>query len=107
MEFEDDYSTMVVDGGRNLSGGQKQRIALARALVRDSKLLVLDEATSALDATSEKLVHQAIIKAAETRKVIMITHHLNRIMDVDQVLVMDCGRIVEAGNVGECCIAAE
>jgi ATP-binding cassette subfamily B protein len=101
MELEDDYSSKIVDGGSNLSGGQKQRIALARALVRETKLLVLDEATSALDSTTETLIHQAIAKIAQTRKVVVITHNLKRIMEVDQVLVMDNGRIVCEGSANQ------
>lgn len=97
-ELKDGYSTKIVDGGGNLSVGQKQRIALARALVRDSKILVLDEATSALDSTSEGLIHKAISEVSKTRKVVVITHKLERILDADQILVVENGRIVEEGS---------
>ena len=91
----------VGERGVKLSGGQKQRIQIARAILKDSPILILDEATSSLDARSEKEVHEALDSLMKDRLVIIIAHRFSTIQNVDKILVLDEGKIVESGNPGE------
>ncbi len=91
----------VGERGVKLSGGQKQRVQIARAILKDSPILILDEATSSLDAKSEREVHEALNVLMKNRLVIIIAHRFSTIQNVDKILVLDGGKIVESGNPGE------
>jgi ATP-binding cassette, subfamily B, bacterial len=94
----DGYDTMVGSRGHRFSGGEKQRLAIARTLLRDPRVLVLDEATSALDTETERAVQQAFDTLAQGRTTITIAHRLSTVRDADQIVVLDHGRIIEAGD---------
>lgn len=97
----DGYNTVVLPGGRNLSGGQQQRLAIARAMLRDPKILILDEPTSALDSASEFLIQESISRLIGTRTIIIVAHRLSTIKRIDNIVVISKGRIVEQGSFNE------
>ena len=91
------YETVVEEGSPNLSGGQRQRLAIARALIHDPRLLILDEATSALDPESEALVNANISRIAANRTMVIVSHRLSSLVDSDQILVLDRGKVMDIG----------
>ncbi len=97
----DGYATVVGERGYRFSGGEKQRLALARVLLRDPAIVILDEATAHLDADSERLVHHALTEALARRTAIVIAHRLSTVVDADEILVLDAGRIAERGTHAE------
>ncbi len=96
--FPQKYEQLVGERGIRLSTGQKQRLAIARAVIRDPKILVLDEATSSLDVESEKLVQEALDNLIKNRTTFIIAHRLSTVKNADKILVLEKGRIIEAGN---------
>lgn len=102
LEFVDSLpagmDTVIGHNGQNLSGGQRQRMAIARALYKDSAILILDEATSALDAESERYVQQALTRLMSNRTTVIVAHRLSTIRHASLIVVMDGGRIVEQGD---------
>jgi len=92
------YSTMLEESASNLSGGQRQRLAIARALIHDPPLLVFDEATSSLDPESEAVIQQHLGAISHGRTIIIITHRLSFVVRADAIIVVDQGRIVQAGQ---------
>ena len=94
----DKWEAMVGERGLKLSGGEKQRVAIARTLLKNPAILIFDEATSALDSRTEKAIQAELREIAQDRTTLVIAHRLSTVIDADQILVLDHGRIVERGN---------
>ena len=94
----DGFATVVAEGGTSLSGGQRQRLSIARAVLRDPRILILDEATSQVDAESEDLINTAITEFGAGRTTLVIAHRLSTVLAADRIVVMDAGRIVATGR---------
>lgn len=97
-EMEERYDSIIGDQGVTLSGGQRQRIALARSILKTGNIILLDEATSAIDAKTENEIIRNIFKIHDGKTIIMVTHRLNAIRGVDEIICIDRGRIVETGT---------
>jgi ATP-binding cassette subfamily B protein len=100
------YGTMVGERGLKLSGGEKQRVAIARTLLKNPPIVIFDEATSALDSANERAIQEELKSAARNKTALVIAHRLSTVVDADQILVMEAGRIVERGTHAEL-LAAE
>lgn len=100
-EMPDGYQTLLGENGSTLSGGERQRISIARALLKNAPIILLDEATASLDPENEVLVQKAIARLVEGKTVIMIAHRLRTVVDADQILVLEDGRLVESGTHNE------
>lgn len=98
MSLPNKYDTMIGEGGINLSGGQKQRLAIARALLKDSKIILFDEATSALDNENQNKIKIAIDNLVENHTIIIVAHRLSTIMDADFIYLIDDGKVVASGT---------
>ncbi len=94
----DGYDTVIGEGGASLSGGEKQRISIARAILKDSPVIILDEATANVDPENEDRLQKAIAKLTENKTIIMIAHRLKTVRNADQILVVDNGTIVDRGR---------
>lgn len=95
------YDTMLEENGANLSGGQKQRLAIARALLKDPRIMIFDEATSALDPESEARIQENLDGIARGRTTIIVAHRLSTLRNADRIMVLDRGRVADVGNHGE------
>ncbi len=98
MELPEGYDTLLEERGNNLSGGQRQRIAIARAILKDAPIILLDEPTSALDKETEKYVNETLLAISADKTMINVAHRLNTIVNYDEIIVLEEGRIVETGT---------
>jgi len=101
MTFPEGYNTMVGERGVTLSGGQKQRVVLARALLKNPRILILDDATSSVDSETEDEIRQALLKLMKGRTSFIIAHRIQTVMHANLILVFDKGRIVQRGTHNE------
>ena len=97
-DFPEGYDTVVGERGVTLSGGQKQRVSLARALLSKAPILILDDALSAVDASTEAEILRNLREVFKGKTVMVVTHRISAVMDLDRIYVMDEGRIVEQGS---------
>lgn len=98
MKFPEGYDTLIGERGTGLSGGEKQRISIARAMLKDPRILILDEATSAVDTETEKLIQEALERLIKGRTTVAIAHRLSTLSNADKLLVLERGRLVEEGS---------
>ena len=97
MELPDGFDTVIGEGGASLSGGERQRISIARCILKDAPIVILDEATASVDADNESYIQEAITQLCRGKTLLVIAHRLNTIRHADEILVIDQGRIVQAG----------
>lgn len=105
MDLPNGYNSVIGERGVKLSGGQKQRIAIARVLLKNPKFVILDEATSALDTESERIIQESVKQMLVGRTSLIIAHRLSTVQDVDRIVVLEKGRIVETGTHAELILA--
>ncbi|MFZ1756425.1 MAG: ATP-binding cassette domain-containing protein, partial [Caldilineaceae bacterium] len=98
LSFPTGYNTMVGERGVTLSGGQKQRVTIARTLLKDPSILILDDATSSVDTETDAAIRGALRRLMDNRTTFIIAHRVQSVMEADQILVMDQGRIVQRGT---------
>ena len=101
LSLPDGYESQVGERGLKLSGGEKQRVAIARTLLKDPPILILDEATSALDSRTEAAIQETLSAVTARRTSIVIAHRLSTVVDADQIIVLDHGRVAERGTHGQ------
>ena len=97
-KLENKYQTMIGENGVRLSGGEKQRLSIARAFLKDSKIILLDEATSSLDSETEEKIQRALDKLILNKTTVVIAHRLSTILNSDKIYVMDKGSVLDSGN---------
>ncbi len=100
-KLPDKYETMVGESGSTLSGGEKQRISIARAILKDSPIVLLDEATASLDPENELYIQEAINNLVKNKTVVVIAHRLNTVVNADKIIVLKDGSVVEEGTHNE------
>ena len=98
MTFPEGYSTLVGERGVTLSGGQKQRVTIARALLKNPRILILDDATSSVDSETEESIREALNDLMKDRTTFIVAHRVQSVMNADLILVLDKGKIVERGT---------
>ena len=98
MELPDGFDTVIGEGGASLSCGERQRISIARCILKDAPIVILDEATASVDADNESYIQEAITQLCRGKTLLVIAHRLNTIRHADEILVIDQGRIVQAGD---------
>ena len=97
-KLKDSYNTVIGENGIRLSGGQKQRLSIARAILKESPIILLDEATSSLDAESEEIVQNAILNLTKNKTTLVIAHRLSTIHNADMIFVLKNGNIIDSGK---------
>ena len=98
QRLPDGYQTILGENGSTLSGGERQRISIARCILKDAPIVILDEATASVDADNESYIQEAITQLCRGKTLLVIAHRLNTIRHADEILVIDQGRIVQAGD---------
>lgn len=98
VRLPDGYNTKVGERGVRLSGGERQRISIARAMLKNPKILILDEATSEIDSTSERLIHEALKRLLQDRTTLIIAHRLFSVQNADRIILLDQGKIIGEGK---------